>query len=356
MRIALIGRPGSGKTTAFNALGGARQKLPGTLQDECPVVSVEVPDSRLQWLAEMYKPKKVTPARMEFADYPGLPKTEEKGKPEVLASIRACDGLALVVRAFETAEYAYEDPKANPLAEARGLLEDLLFGDYAILEKRVEKLRTQVTRPTKTQEQDRRELATLEKVLHEVIEGGKRLNQLELGREEEMLLRGFRFASQKPVLVLWNHSGNAPDVAAVAKELGLSTESVLPLQASVEEEIASLAPEDRELFLAEYGIAQPVRERIIQVAYASIGLCSFLTAGEDEVRAWTISRGDSAVAAAGRIHSDIARGFIRAETIAFDDLRAAGDMRAAKAANKVRLEAKDYVVKDGDIMNFRFSV
>lgn len=356
MRIALIGRSGSGKTTVFNALGGQRQKLPGTLQDECPVVSVEVPDSRLHWLAEMYKPKKVTPARMEFCDYPGLPKTEEKGKAEVMTSIRACDGLAIVVRAFESEEYAYEEPKSNPLAEARSVLEDLLFNDYAIIEKRVEKLRVQVTRPTKTIEQDKRELVILEKVLHEVVEGGKRLSQLQMGKEEEMLLRGFRFASQKPVLILWNHAGKEPDMGTVTSELGLGSESVLSLQASVEEEIASLAPEDRELFLAEYGIEQPVRERIIQVAYASIGLCSFLTAGDDEVRAWTIQRGDSAVAAAGRIHSDIARGFIRAETTAFEDLRTAGDMRAAKAANKVRLEPKDYVVQDGDIMNFRFSV
>lgn len=356
MRIALIGRPGSGKTTLFNALGGSRAKLPGTLQDDCPVVSVEVPDPRLDWLAGHFKPKKVTPARLEFQDFPGLPRTEEKGKAEVQANIRACDGIALVVRAFRSDEYAYEDETPKPLEEARSVLEDLVFGDFAILEKRVEKLRVSVKKPSKTQDLDKRELGILERLLAEVEERGRSLRDLELSRDDEQVIRGFRFASQKPVLLLWNHAGEEPEVAKIAAELQIPAAGILGLQASVEEEIASLEPDDRELFLSEYGIAEPVSARLIQTAYESIGLRSFLTAGEDECRAWTIHRGDNAVTAAACIHSDIARGFIRAETIAFEDLRTAGDMRQAKADNKVRLEPKDYVVQDGDIVNFRFSV
>ncbi|MCB9882553.1 MAG: redox-regulated ATPase YchF [Planctomycetes bacterium] len=356
MRIALVGRAGSGKTTLFNALGGSREKVPGTLQDERKVLSVEVPDPRLDWLAEIYKPKKYTPTRIEFVDFPGIPKSEEKGLSEVLAAVRDTDGLAYVVRAFNSDEYAYEDPTPDAVAEYRSLSEDLQFHDYAILSKRIEKLEVTSKKPHKNQDLEKRELALLAKIQDQIENHGVALRDIELHADEELMLRGFRFCSQKPVLALVNVA--APDAIddGMATRLGLRTEQVMQFVASIEEEIASLDPEDQAIFLAEYGIEHPVRERIIQTAYDAIGLCSFLTAGEDEVRAWTISKGEKAVEAAGKIHSDIQRGFIRAEVVAFEDLKKAGDFRAAKAQNLVRLEPKDYIVKDGDVINFRFSV
>ncbi|HKB16257.1 MAG TPA: DUF933 domain-containing protein [Planctomycetota bacterium] len=353
MRVALIGRPGSGKTTLFNALGGTRAKTPHAPGEEGAVVSVEIPDPRLEWLREIHSPRKYTPARIEFGDLPGLPRGEARGKAELLAEIRNADGLLLVVRAFRDPSYPYEDPEPGALAEARAVREDLLFSDYAILHGRVERLEASLKKPTKTKEQDEREIAFLRRLLHAVEEEGKDLREVPMSKEEALLVRSFAFASQKPVQVVVNaEEGRGPEDPEVAALLA-AFPGALHLHALLEEEIARLPEADRAPFLRDFGIAEPARARLIRTVYSTVGLRSFFTTGEDEVRAWTIRAGESAVEAAGKIHTDLARSFIRAEVTAYDDLRAAGSWRDAKARGKLRLEGKEYVVLDGDIVHIR---
>jgi GTP-binding protein YchF len=353
VRVALIGRPGCGKTTLFNALGGSRPKTPHPLGDEGGIVSVEIPDPRLEWLRDLHSPRKFTPARIEFEDTPGLPAGDARGKGELLGEIRKADGLLLVVRAFADPSYPYERPEPSPLEEARGMKEELLFGDYAILNGRVERLEAGLRKPTKTREADERELAFLRRLVQAVEREGKDLRDFAMSKEEGTLVRSFAFASQKPLVVVVNaQEGTAESDPGVAPTREAFPGAVL-LHGLLEEEIARLPEEERAAFGRDFGIEEPARARLLRTVYASLGLRSFFTTGEDEVRAWTIRAGDTAVEAAGRIHTDLARSFIRAEVTAYEDLRAAGAWREAKARGKLRLEAKEYEVKDGDIVHIR---
>jgi hypothetical protein len=360
MNLGIIGRPGSGKTTLFHALGGApRPKVPQAPGDERVVASIEVPDPRLQWLRDLEQPKKFTPARVEFVDLPGLPTKDVRGKAELLAAMRDVDGFVLVARAFESDSYPYEDsPKADPAAEVKSLKEEFLLEDYAVLGKRVEKLADAVKKPTKTRERDEQELAFLQKILADVE--GKGLTVREAisqhsGAHDPGFLRSFAFLSQKPVVLVVNCAEGRETSAEAKAALALYSTS-LAINAVIEEEIAALDPNDRAAFLKDFGIEEPASGRLIRASYAALGLRSFFTSGPDEVRAWTIRAGDDAVAASARIHSDLARGFIRAEVTPFDALRAAGSWRESKAKNTTRLEGKEYVVADGDILNIRFAV
>ncbi|HKD99996.1 MAG TPA: DUF933 domain-containing protein, partial [Planctomycetota bacterium] len=360
MNLGIAGRPGSGKTTLFHALGGPhRPKAPQSPTDERVVASIEVPDPRLEWLRELEKPRKYTPARLEFVDLPGLPTKDVRGKAELVGSLREVDGLLVVVRAFETDAYPYEDGAGDPLAEIRGLKDEFLLADYTVLAKRVEKLRDQVKKPTKTREKDEHELHLLEKILGDVeqhsISVREAVEKHWHAGADDALLRSYAFLSQKPIVLVVNCAEGREKTPAVAEALKAYPTS-LAVNAAIEEEIEALDESDRAAFLADFGISEPARGRLLRAAYASLGLASFFTSGEDEVRAWTIRAGDDAVTAAGKIHSDLARGFIRAEVTPWETLHAAGSWRESKARNATRLEGKDYRVKDGDVLNVRFAV
>ncbi|MBL8696310.1 MAG: redox-regulated ATPase YchF [Planctomycetes bacterium] len=360
MNLGIVGRPGAGKTTLFHALGGTpRPKVPQSPSDEGVVASIEVPDPRLEWLRELEKPKKFTPARVEFVDLPGLPPKDARGKAELLASMRDVDGLVVVVRAFETDTYPYESPKADPSGELRSLLEEFLLEDYAVLGRRVEKLRDAAKKPSKNRERDEKEREFLEKVILDVenhgLSVGDSVRKHHTSSVDPSWLRSYAFLSQKPIVLVVNVSDASAASAGVQAALAASPVSVA-VNAAIEEEIAALEPGDRASFMKDFGISEPASARLIRASYAALGLSAFFTSGEDEVRAWTIRQGDDAVTAAGKIHSDLARGFIRAEVTPFEALKNAGSWREAKAKNATRLEGKEYKVADGDILNIRFAV
>ncbi|MBI3818913.1 MAG: redox-regulated ATPase YchF [Planctomycetes bacterium] len=361
MNLGIIGRPGCGKSTLFHALGGPpRPKVPQTPTDEKIVASIEVPDPRLEWLRDLEQPKKYTPARIEFIDLPGLPPKDVRGKAELLASMRDCDAFVMVARAFENDNYPYEgETAANPVADVKSLRDEFLLEDYAVLSKRVEKLRDGLKKPSKNREKEEHERHFLEKILADVEEHGMSVRDA-VDKHwhpsvDASLLRSYAFLSQKPIVLVINIAEGRAGDAAVTEASKLNPTSLI-INAEIEEEIASLEAADRTAFLKDFGISEPASARLIRASYAALGLRAFFTSGPDEVRAWTIKGGDDAVAAAGRIHSDLARGFIRAEVTAFDALKSAGTWREAKAKNLMRLEGKEYRVEDGDILNIRFAV
>ncbi len=349
MKVGILGYACSGKTTVFNLLTGLSADT-GFGGGRTPNIGViKVPDARIDRLSGMYQPKKTTYAEMRFVDIAGKAPDGTGGGLDtgLLTHIRDTEALTLVVRVFES---PLLEAAPSPLDELRNLEAELLIMDLAVVEKRIDRL----GRENKLKE---REGQLLLRCL-ECLEAERSLRDLELTGDEELTLRGFRFLSQKPAMVLVN-TGDAdpttvPDaVVAYCKEQGLQ---VMALCAGIEAELAELDAEDQAMFLSEYGIESPGRSRFIQTAYALLDLISFFTTGEDEVRAWTIRRGTPAVRAGGKIHSDIEKGFIRAEVTPYDALIELGSEQAVKSAGKMGLEGKEYVVHDGDICHFRFNV
>ena len=354
MKIALVGLPGSGKSQVFSALSG--QAPDSNLEYGKSVARiVEVYDARLEVLRDIYQPKKFTPATIEVEDFPGIDSSQVKANASFFASLREADALCCVLRGFLDPSFAHDPADVDPLRDWQRLLGDLQIADLEMIEKRIDRLEKQVRRPTKTQKDDQAELDLLVRC-QTILEEGGRLADVTLKAGEEELLRSFRFLTQKPIMIILNLDEDADDGAEFIATLSDQVENVVALKGRLEAEIAQLDPEEAELFMTDFEITETASRRVIQALYELLGLCAFLTSGEDEVRAWTIRRGDNAVTAASKIHSDIARGFIRAEVVAFTDFEAAGGMREAKAANTVRLEGKEYEVADGDIINFRFSV
>lgn len=357
MRVALIGPPQSGKSTLFAAVaqaGGSNVDL--SRPDQPHLAVVKVPDERLVWLADHFKPQKFTPAELEFLDLPGFDLSDDAGRKRAKdhwSAMRQSDMLAFVIRAFQDPAVAAYRDRINPTSDLQELLAEMLFADLDQVSSRVEKLEAAVKKPTVKREEQARELDLMNR-LKDALENEKPISQALSSDAEGKLLRSFAFLSQKPALAVLNF-GEDQLAQAVAQET-LDSLPCVGLSAKIEEEIAQLSPEDRKEFMADLGLVDSARDRLIRACYKRCNLVSFLTAGEDECRAWTIPAGTDAVTAAAEIHSDIARGFIRAETVSFDDLKAAGDMKAVKAAGKTRLEGKNYVVQDGDIINFRFNV
>ena len=347
MRISIAGLPGSGKSTLFSALSGLQPPPPGQPPSgKHAVAAVKVPDGRLEHLRGIFHPKKYTPADLEFRDFPGLPTSEGKGKGELLGALREAEALLVCLRGFSEPSYPYARPAPDPAADLRTLLDEFHLADLGILEKRGERLRKDVTKPSRTQEADRRELAVLERLLKHLEEKGT-LQDLALKADEEALVRPFGFLTRKPLLPVLSLPEGGQGAPGWPK--------ALPIFGKLEAEIAALPPEERGTFLKDYGIREPASGRLIRAAYELLGLISFFTMGEDEVRAWTIRRGDTAVVAAGRIRSAIAKGFVRAEAILFEDFKAAGSLAAARAKGTLRLEGKEYLMRDGDCVNFRFT-
>ncbi len=346
MKIAIVGEPQSGKSTLISLLMAGEQGRRGKHDYEAVV---EVPDARLDWLSEKYQPKKTTRATLEFIDLGADPKNAGLGMDGLLAhhDTRPCDCLALVVDVFSGGADA---------ASAVGSMElSASIADLDLVERRLEKLRADRTRGLKESEA---EIPLLER-LHEHLMQEKPLRSLDLSEADRSRLRGYQFLTLKPVLVVANVAEDA--VAAPADEAlrnvcAAAHHELCVLAAPIEAELAAMDEEERREFMADLGIERPAAYRFLRAAYASLGLISFLTAGPDECRAWTVGRGATAPEAAGKIHSDLQRGFIRAEVVAFEDLKQHGDIKVAKSAGAVRLEGKEYVVVDGDVMEIRFSV
>jgi GTP-binding protein YchF len=344
MKIGLIGHRGAGKTTVFNMLTGLAAETGGYGgREEVHLGVIKVPDQRIDRLTQIYKPKKTTYAEIRFTDFPPTEgENDLKSNNALITQMREVDAIALVLRAF--------GPDATPLKDLNDLLTEMILADMAVIENRRNRLKKEKARPLET--------ALLERC-GAVLENEESLRNLKFAADEETLLAGFGFLSLKPVLVLFNeaddNAGHALDPAYEA-ELNRRQLHGLALAARAEMEIAQLDEADRAAFLKEIGIEEPARSRFIQASYRLLDLISFLTAGEDEVRAWTIAQGTTARKAAGKIHSDIERGFIRAEVIAYEDFIALGSEAKCKEAGKLRLEGKDYVVRDGDIVHFRFAV
>ncbi len=357
MQVGIIGLPNSGKTTVFNALTGG--SLPTTAvaasKLETHLSVVPVPDPRVDVLSRMFQPRKTIYAQVTYADIAGLEKGV--GKTGLAGPFRTTlaqmDAFVHVLRAFEDPAVPHPDGSIDPQRDLATLDTEFLLADLVTVETRLQRLHESLSRGgSKDKTADQREIALMER-LKTALEAETPLRDVELTADEEKGLRGYGFLTRKPVLIASNMGEDIS--AAPAIDYPHAHSAVMVLQGKIEMEIAQLPPDEAAAFLAEYGIAEPTRERIIRRTYALLGLQSFFTVGEDEVRAWTIHKGDNAVSAAGEIHTDLAKGFIRAEVIAYDDLIAAGDMAHARTQAKLRLEGKDYVVQDGDILNIRHS-
>lgn len=348
MKVGLVGFARCGKTTIFNALTGMSAEVGGfETKPEAAIAVVKVPDPRVDALAEIVEPERTKYAEVSFLDFP--PSAERKAALDTrsLAQMRELEALAQVVRAF--ADPMASTP-ADPLRDLRGFHTELLLADMGVIEKRLERLRKEQGRE--------REQALLEKC-YRVLEDEKPLRGETFLPEEQLVLAGFAFLSHKPLLVVYNVEEDElqhplPDeVAAYAADNGLR---IIPVCGQVEMEIAQLEEDERALFLDDLGLAESARDRFIRSAYEALSLLSFFTAGPTEARAWTISRGTTAVGAAGKVHSDMERGFIRAEVIAYGEYIAHRGEAGCREAGKMRLEGKDYVVRDGDVIHFRFKV
>jgi GTP-binding protein YchF len=362
MQVTIVGLPGSGKTTVFNALTGGHAETGGFSGGRAaPNVSVvKVPDERVDRLAALFKPKKTTYADVTYVDVaiPAGAAREGTINPDVLAQIRNADALLHVARAFD-------DPAATIPADPWRDVDDLdlefTVADLSVIEKRLEKLRTQGRHGSQAErDQAAREEALLQRVEPHLSEG-RPIRSFGLTDDEELLLRGYRFLTQKPVLVVLNIGeatlGEAGELEAAGRERYAQPHTdVAALAGKIEAELGDLAEDDARLFMDDLGIAEASRGRVIRLTYELLGLSSFYTAGEDECRAWTIRRGATAVEAAGTIHSDLARGFIRAEVISVDDLLDAGSMAEARKRGTLRQEGKAYPVAEGDTLNILFNV
>jgi GTP-binding protein YchF len=347
VKLGIIGPTQSGKTTSFFALTGRAPEDAGMAGKHQAIVPV--PDERLDVLLTMYPRDKRVPATVEFSDYGEIP----RDSASYWSNVRLCDALVHIVPGFDP--LSREDRGPESIAAAyNGFRADLSVADIDILERRAGKLKTQVKRPTKTRELDQKELALVEKLL-EMAGSGESLASVELPENEDKFIRGFRLLTRKPELVLINLSENAwtekPDLHGMFPE-GAKT---IEMCALLEHELAQLDESERGEFAEAYGITQPVGPRAISAAYETTGNIRFYTVGKEEVRAWTLETGSTAPEAAGKVHTDMARGFIRAKTIAYGDLKEAGSEKTAKEKGLVRLEGKDYTVQDGDVIEFHFS-
>jgi len=356
MRVALIGPPQSGKSTLFQAIAASSGSgVDMSRPDQPHLATVKVPDERLYWLSEQFNPKKTTPAELAFLDLPGFDLAGDAGRQRAKghwAAMRQSDMLVFVVRAFENDAVATYRNRVDPAGDVEELLTEMIFADLEQVTNRIAKLEASLKKPVGNKDEMKREMELMSRLV-ETLEDEKPISDALTNEAEIKMIASFGFLSQKPVLIVLNCGedalgGDDPDQFAGRKCLSLS--------AQIEEEIAELPADERGEFLADLGLESTAGDRLIRACYKGVDLISFLTTGEDECRAWTIRAGTTAVDAAGEIHSDIARGFIRAETVAYDDYKSAGDMKGAKAAGKVRLEGKTYVVQDGDIINYRFNV
>jgi GTP-binding protein YchF len=346
LKVALIGLMQSGKSTLFSAVSGKQMLPAGTTTIEQAVVAS--PDERIDWLTNLYKPKKTVYATIECLDVPGLSFTDEHGRAaarRLIDQIRTVDMLALIIGAYEAG--------ANPVKDLNDLRTELLLTDLALVTTRVEKLEKEAHKPSKTQAHDKAELE-LQKKLQAAIESEKPIRSAIANDAELEMVKSLGFLTLKPMVVAVNVDESGLDKKF---DFGLDASTpVISVCAKIEYELSQLDAESRQQFMTDLGITESAAGKFVHACYRTLGLISFLTVGPDEVRAWPIKQGTIAHDAAGKVHSDIKRGFIRAETFGFEDIKQLGSEKALKAAGKIRLEGKEYVVRDGDVINFRFNV
>jgi GTP-binding protein YchF len=361
METGIVGLPLSGKTTLFNLLTHAGAETGyGAGKKKANLGISRVPDPRLDRLSAIWSPKKTTPASIRYVDVAGVEKSAGKEglSAETLTHLKNTDALLAVVRAFEDEQVPHVEGSLDPLRDLTMLQSEFLLSDLIIVENRLERLEKQIK--TKGGKELEAEQALLTRC-REVLEAEKPLRDVEFGAEDARLLRGFQFLTQKPLVVALNLgeadiSRAAERVKPIEAQWAGPQVSVTYLCATIEQEISELSPEDARSFLDDLGIESSATDRIIRTSYELLGLISFFTMGEDECRAWTIRRGTKAPQAAGTIHTDLERGFIRAEVVRYDDFVAAGSLPACRDKGLLRLEGKEYVVHDGDVLNIRFSV
>ncbi len=360
MRIAILGLPNSGKTTVFNALTGASIETTAysSGQLEPNIATVKVPDERLTVLTQMFQPVKTTHADVQYVDVVGMTTGESKGQglpPALLNYLSSADALLHVVRAFEDASVPHPDGSIDPARDIAAIDLELAFADLAIIERRLVRLDSEIGKMAAREREARIGERDLLQRLQAALENDTPLRDVAIAPEEELMIRGYQFLSAKPMLVVLN-IGEAQLDAPPALDAHSQQRAGVPLCGKIEAELAQLSEEDAHVFMEDLGIAEPARNRVIRLSYDLLGLASFLTAGPDEVRAWPVRRQTPAVEAAGVIHSDIQRGFIRAEVVAYTDLVETGSMNNAKKAGLVRMEGKQYLIQDGDVCHFLFNV
>lgn len=355
MRLGIIGLPQSGKTTIFNALTrGDRPVATSGGRFEVHTAVVDVPDERLDRLSELFKPEKTIAAKVTYADIAGLDGTAGSNiSGPLLNQLTQMDGLLHVVRCFESVQVAHPAGSVDPARDIAAMDEELLLNDLIAAERKLERLAEERKKGGgRDKATIEREIALFER-LHAHLSSDRPLRDLDFTDEDDRTLSGFGLLTRKPMLVVLN-LGEGQEPPAI--EYPHAHSAIVPLQGELEMEIAQLPEEEAQTFLEEYGIAEPGLHRVIRLSYDLLDLLSFFTVGPDEVRAWTIPRGTNAHLAAGAIHSDLQKGFIRAEVIPWDELLALGGLSEARAKGRLRLEGKDYVLHDGEIMHVRFNI
>lgn len=362
MKVAIVGLEQTGKTSLFGALTRQPVKVGmGSFGEESRIAVVEVPDRRVDTLISLFNPRKQTRAAVEFVDGGGTAGAGgSRFGPEFLQEIRRSDALVVVVRAFKSASVPEPEGGLNPLRDYRNLEAELILSDLALVEKRLERIEKEDRAKAKSA-QNSIEKETVLKIQAHLEKELPLTSMPPLSQQEEEAIRHLEFVSRKPMVIVGNigeddlgtSSPALDEMRAWAERSGAP---VVEICAAVEMEVSQLSPEDEASFLEALGVTESGRYRLIRTVYELLGLISFFTVGEDEVRAWTIHRGDNAVTAAGKIHSDLARGFIRAEVISYESMVQAGGTKQAKDQGLFRLETKPYIVQDGDILNIRFNV
>ena len=359
MKIGIIGLQNSGKTTIFNALTGLEAEITSYSSQklEPNIGVVQVPDERIDWLSEHYQPKKTIFTHIEFIDFVGLSSSEQGSDAfsgEALGLIKNTDALAVVVRNFSDEIIDQSQGEPSPENDIDQIIEEMIISDLILVEKRLERIEKDKKRGNINAEIQAEEHVL--KRIQKKLNASEPVRELEMHHEEQKLIRGFRLLTEKPVMIILNSDennfGNNTELLNRIEQ----KQRIIELAGSFEMELSKLEDEEAKLFMEDMNISESAINRLIRFAYEMMGLISFFTVGKDEVRAWTITKGENAVEAAGKIHTDLARGFIRAECFRYSDLREYGSEKVLREKGLFKLEGKNYLVQDGDILNIRFSV